>query len=1105
MVDINSIENYKICRKKKVDYWLCIPPKGTVVIQKFEQYNLLQQLKPCIRGISDSCFIQAKDFLALKQSNAQLYNFILQNCDIVGKSGNNIVVICGTEGELWTTTYDYACKHYQAFSYNTVISLAQAVNERAKKYGNDNVVPWMRVTSSSSNQYFACFVPVKEKGILMTAQGQVNNYNQLGVVHGKGDFILCESVGGKPNIANRWVVNGLVFSNTYDNRGWQDYITVSPMSIAEPVSLWSDDLDNEDNPVDSLIAWYNERHLVNFVDFLTKYKNKLSKNTFSKLKTAKNVVSYLEANERGVVDSDNYAEPIEPDELSIATICVNLPNDIIILVSGFSYDLCGWNYSNENGQYSDDPYEVEYATLDDVKSFVAELKNSTSTYDMLLKASKEYGVDEITKCITDLTKEEVSAINLVTFSSKYLNVFIANITKSFMKYGKPNTFSIDVDSMAYDNSDYIQFMYTIRGKSNEDIVLNYDFSTTGCLYAFANINDDEDCIDDNLVVERYDSYVSFIRSVLAGENVDSEKYKVVEDSSSIFKLYRVDNGTILKTRKETLYSNIDYVDLTSFLRDWFENTDIAKYTETHYMLYDKEDYTQVPQDLFIDKLFKLIDKIQNKVTYSLTEQPSIMSASRLGTLVILGKSNVGRVYCRLYNIFGSYYIHISKSTLSIIEYENPSIIQYKLSTKPNGVVFEPMHYYQVMLRLGLFPFAFNIKNLKLEYMKYNHEVFNDILNKRVICIAGNYKNDVNFTNSEGYSAYHTERVGYEYILFNGFYNNVQSTLSLRAKVTMLHEMCHSWTVAVYGTAVENDEEDGKAIYNISENYKTQWQFHGKHFGEGVQLVADKTGISFNDIFGYDLGKRTIIRDKNDVSSYKTLAVKNVYNFGQAYRKFSLPMLESCTFCQQHGEINCRCTTGNKLEIPAGRYIGVCRNCGKSFIYSDFDIDSISPLNVDYLDVVDRLGVVSCSKCDSCGGSIKPLIAKDESNRELFKDYLKDLNFAKRYVHHMYNICIRNMSKYERYFNRNYNCFISLEEGVIPYLDIKITNGVSFSEDFKFFVSCSVNHKPIGSLYRDYGFDAKGVKLHTFRINTDKNILDFFDYVMNYVRKGIREA
>ena len=1105
MIDINNVENYKVCRKKKVDYWLCIPPKGTVVIQKFEQYDILQQLKQYIRGISDSCFIQAKDFLALKQSNAQLYNFILQNCDVVGKSGDNIVVICGTEGEMWTTTYDYACKHYQAFSYNTVIPLAQAVNERAKKYRNDNVVSWMRVTSSSSNQYFACFVPVKEKGSLMTAQGQVNKYNQFGVAHGKGDFILCENIGGKPNIANRWVVNGLVFSNTYDNRGWQDYIIVSPMNIAEPVNLWNDNLDNESNPVDSLIAWYNERHLVNFVDFLTKYKNKLSKNALSRLKAAKNVVSYLEGNERGVVDSDNYAESIEPDEFSLATICVNLPNDIVILVSGFNYDLCGWNYSNENGQYSDDPYEVEYATLDDVKSFVNELKSSSSTYDMLLKATKEYGVDEVTKCVLDLTKEEISAINSVTFSLKYLNAFIANITKSFMKYGKPNTFSINADSMIYDNSDYMQFIYFIKGKSDEDIVLNYQFSTTNCLYAFANINDDEDCIDGDLIIEKYDSYVSFIKRVLAGENVDSKKYEVAEDSSSIFKLYQADNGVVLKTKKETLYSDLNHDKLVPFLSTWFKNTDISKYAETPYEVYDKKDYTQVPQDLFINKLFKLIDKIQNKVIYSLTEQPFITSASSVGTLIILGRSNVGRVYCRLDSKFGSYHIHISKSTLSIIEYENPGIVQYKLGTKPNGVVFEPMHYYQVMLRLGLFPFAFNIKNLKLAYMKYNHEVFNDILNKRVICITGNYKNDVSFNKPNDYSAYHTEILGYEYILFNGTYNNVQSTLSLRAKVTMLHEMCHSWTVAVYDTVIENDGEDGKAIYNISEKYRDQWRYHGKHFGEGVQLVADKTGISFNDIFGYDIGKGTITRDENDVSRYKTLAVKNVYNFGQAYRKFSLPMLESCTFCQQHGEINCKCTTGNKLEIPAGRYIGVCRNCGKSFIYSDFDIDSISPLNVDYLDVVDRLGVVSCSKCDSCGGSIKPLIAKDESNRELFKDYLKDLNFAKRYVHHMYDICIRNISKYERYFNKNYNCSISLEEGIIPYLDIKITNGASFSEDFKFFVSCSVNHKPIGSLYRDYGFDAKGVKLHTFRINTDKNIIDFFDYVMNYVRKGIRET
>ena len=37
-----------------------------------------------------------------------------------------------------------------------------------------------------------------------------------GIPHGEGDFIVSANKGGQPNPDDRWVVNGLVFINTYE-------------------------------------------------------------------------------------------------------------------------------------------------------------------------------------------------------------------------------------------------------------------------------------------------------------------------------------------------------------------------------------------------------------------------------------------------------------------------------------------------------------------------------------------------------------------------------------------------------------------------------------------------------------------------------------------------------------------------------------------------------------------------------------------------------------------------------------------------------------------------------------------------------------------------
>lgn len=88
--------------------------------------------------------------------------------------------------------------------------------------------------------------------------------------------------------------------------------------------------------------------------------------------------------------------------------------------------------------------------------------------------------------------------------------------------------------------------------------------------------------------------------------------------------------------------------------------------------------------------------------------------------------------------------------------------------------------------------------------------------------------------------------------------------------------------------------------------------------------------------------------------------------------------------------------------------------------------------------------------------------------------------------------------------RNYGCQVSFSTGVIPYLDIVISNGSDFREAYKFFVTCTVGHKPIGSLYKDYGMEEKGRRIHNFRLSTNKNITDFLEYVMSYIRKDLRQ-
>ena len=62
-------------------------------------------------------------------------------------------------------------------------------------------------------------IDVKEQKLgskVSTSWGEDLTANREGIPHGNGDFIVYANKDGKPNPDDRWVVNGMVFENTYE-------------------------------------------------------------------------------------------------------------------------------------------------------------------------------------------------------------------------------------------------------------------------------------------------------------------------------------------------------------------------------------------------------------------------------------------------------------------------------------------------------------------------------------------------------------------------------------------------------------------------------------------------------------------------------------------------------------------------------------------------------------------------------------------------------------------------------------------------------------------------------------------------------------------------
>lgn len=132
----------------------------------------------------------------------ELYNY-LEDCYYTTNETKCIKLI-GTVGEVWPVTIEKLAKTYTLKDGTpiTPVNIPEGEFEIAT------------IVDETAETVFA--EQVTEQVQVATSWGEVLTANRDGVPHGEGDFIVSANKDGQPNPADRWVVNGMVFNNTYE-------------------------------------------------------------------------------------------------------------------------------------------------------------------------------------------------------------------------------------------------------------------------------------------------------------------------------------------------------------------------------------------------------------------------------------------------------------------------------------------------------------------------------------------------------------------------------------------------------------------------------------------------------------------------------------------------------------------------------------------------------------------------------------------------------------------------------------------------------------------------------------------------------------------------
>lgn len=142
-------------------------------------------------------------------------------------------VLSGTMGEEWVIDVTTLSDEY-VFADGTPITY-----DALTKKLTSGVIDWFKIKPlpGGGKQNWAFHLPLSIKNFpVQTIKGDTLYANRDGVGHGVGDFIVASDLGGYPNLNDIWIVNGIVFPNTYDMRSFPGLITADKrVAVNTPV------------------------------------------------------------------------------------------------------------------------------------------------------------------------------------------------------------------------------------------------------------------------------------------------------------------------------------------------------------------------------------------------------------------------------------------------------------------------------------------------------------------------------------------------------------------------------------------------------------------------------------------------------------------------------------------------------------------------------------------------------------------------------------------------------------------------------------------------------------------------------------------------------
>ncbi len=141
-------------------------------------------------------------------------------------------VLKGTAGEMWVVDFAKLFKTYMLADGTPIKN-----DLPESKLGLD-MVEWVKIKTkpAAASTNFAALLPLRvaKEFPVSTSWGDTLLANRNGIPHGEGDYLVCLGTqDGKPNFNDMWVVNGLVFKDTYEEiRSDGGQVSHSPVSTS---------------------------------------------------------------------------------------------------------------------------------------------------------------------------------------------------------------------------------------------------------------------------------------------------------------------------------------------------------------------------------------------------------------------------------------------------------------------------------------------------------------------------------------------------------------------------------------------------------------------------------------------------------------------------------------------------------------------------------------------------------------------------------------------------------------------------------------------------------------------------------------------------------